>query len=134
MKRICLVSCVKTKRQERCPASELYISHWFRKARVIAERDFDRWFILSAKYALVEPHEVLEPYEETLKTMSKDDRWVWSLAVAQEFHELVREKCEITIFAGAAYKEMLVPLLKASGHTVEMPMECLSSTNSAHGN
>lgn len=65
---ICLVSCVGTKRATPTPAKDLYQSDWFTKARTYA-KSIGSWFILSAKYGVVHPDEVIEPYEMTLNAM-----------------------------------------------------------------
>ena len=44
----------------------MYISDLFIKARRYVETHYDKWFILSAKYHLVEPETSMEPYDETL--------------------------------------------------------------------
>ena len=59
---IALVSCVKSKLPGPCLARDLYTSVRFRRMRTYAEREADRWFILSAKYGLVEPDAVLHSY------------------------------------------------------------------------
>ncbi len=65
-----LVSCVKPKRGYPSPAKDLYLSDWFKKAFRYASQNADEWFILSAKYFLVLPDQVIEPYDLTLKSMS----------------------------------------------------------------
>ena len=76
-----LVACVKTKQSRPAPARDLYISNWFVKARTCVERSGQSWYILSAKYGLVEPNELIEPYEKTLKKMRADDRRAWARGV-----------------------------------------------------
>src|SRR5690606_13413659 len=55
---IALVSCVSSKEPHAAPARDLYTSALFRKARAYAERNADAWYILSAKYGLVDPNRV----------------------------------------------------------------------------
>ena len=63
MKEVALVACVKAKRDESSPASGLYDSTWFRKARAYARTKADTWRILSAKYGVLDPSEVSVPME-----------------------------------------------------------------------
>jgi hypothetical protein len=58
--RLGLVGCVKPKLPHAAPARELYTSALFWGRRVYVERTCDRWFILSAKHALVDPEIVLQ--------------------------------------------------------------------------
>ena len=65
MARICFVSCVSLKASVARPASELYVSPLFRKAKEFASNNFDQWYILSAEYGLVHPDVIIEPYTPT---------------------------------------------------------------------
>jgi hypothetical protein len=47
-------------------AREFYVSSWFMAVRRYVEAAGDPWYVLSAKYALVTPAQVLAPYDETL--------------------------------------------------------------------
>ncbi|MFB9570731.1 DUF6884 domain-containing protein, partial [Saccharopolyspora hordei] len=63
-----LVSCTKSKREYATKPANLYLeSAFFRKARKYAEANHDSWYILSAKYHLLNPDgPTIEPYDETL--------------------------------------------------------------------
>ena len=64
-RKVALVSCVSEKRTVPSPARDLYISDWFTKAAHYAGQVADEWYILSARYELVHPVQVLEPYNAT---------------------------------------------------------------------
>ena len=64
---IYLVSCVGKKRTDAMEAKDLYASEWLLRARAFLERTQSPWFILSARYRLVAPHQSLAPYERTHK-------------------------------------------------------------------
>ena len=81
MSKVYLVSCVKTKSDVPCKSRDLYTSALFQKSRKIAEFEGDKWFILSAKYGLLSPEEVVCPYNETLIKMPKKERLEWSVDV-----------------------------------------------------
>jgi hypothetical protein len=63
--RVYLVSCVSKKSLTAEPAREFYGSPWFMAVRCYVEATGDPWFVLSAKYGLVTPLQVLAPYDET---------------------------------------------------------------------
>jgi hypothetical protein len=111
--RIGLVSCVKSKRDQPALACDLYTSPLFRKARAWAQSRCTRWYILSAKYGLVSPDEVIEPYELTLKVMSPSERVCWADRVRNQMEEAgLLQPCSSFIWlAGAAYKTDLSRLL-----------------------
>lgn len=59
---LCLVSCVSKKNDYPCLARDLYVSPWFVGARRYEESLGVPWYILSAKYGLVAPDQVIAPY------------------------------------------------------------------------
>jgi hypothetical protein len=106
-RRIGLISCTKAKLSRPAPARELYsASDLFRKAAAYCDANLDGWFVLSAKYGLVEPERVLEPYDVTLKTMSSLERRRWGAQVAQQLRQLGDVALEA--HAGAHYVRPLV--------------------------
>lgn len=61
-----VVGCGKRKATEPRPARDLYTGSLFTAARRYAEASFLPWRILSAKHGLVDPDQVLEPYDAQL--------------------------------------------------------------------
>ncbi len=113
MKRIVLISCVKTKLDHPTKAEDLYISNLFKNylayARYIKP---DLVFILSAKYGLLKLDEQIAPYEKTLNNMPVNERRTWSEKVISSLHEHADlDRDEFIILAGEKYREYLVPHL-----------------------
>ena len=50
----------------------------FRKMRTLVEAQDWPWFILSAKYGIVDPEQMIEPYEKTLNKMGVADQRDWA--------------------------------------------------------
>lgn len=111
--RVALVSCVKSKQGHAAPARELYTSALFTKARAWAEQHCDAWFVLSAKYGLVQPDEMIAPYELTLNTMASAERRVWARRVYGQMQTagLLDPSTTFVWLAGAKYKADLATLL-----------------------
>lgn len=124
MHSIYLVSCSKVKLTVPSPAAELYQSLWFRTAHSLIERQQAQWFILSAKYGLLAPTRLIEPYEQTLKLMTAGERRLWAQDTAEEIFLQV-EPCHLTLLAGKYYREYLTPLLESRGFTWEAPLSRL---------
>ena len=131
-KTVFLVSCVSEKHNRPMPAGELYCSPWFQKARCFAERQAAEWFILSAKYGLVAPDQVIEPYNETLNEKTVAERREWSRKVVQELRPRCTPETSIVILAGEKYREFLLPALRDFGCRVEIPMEGLAIGEQLH--
>lgn len=74
MTRIALVSCTKLKKDYPCSGQEMYLeSQLFKKATdYIRKQDYNEWYILSAKYGLLNKDTIIEPYDTTLNNMSAE--------------------------------------------------------------
>jgi hypothetical protein len=120
---IVLVSCVAMKRLEPVPAKDLYTSPWFTKARAYAEKQRCPWYILSAEHGLVQPAQILAPYERTLNTMSVADRRHWAQRVLGQLAKLEPQPTRVVFLAGVRYREFLLGSLKDRGIQVEVPMQ-----------
>jgi len=124
-KKIVLVSCVDEKSITACPARYLYTSDWFKKAARYAGQIADEWYILSTKYGLVHPDQVLDPYNATLKTMKKSARQAWAERVFASLQSRLSLDDTLVFLAGQAYREFLVDRLSRLGCKIEIPMEGL---------
>lgn len=83
------------------------MSDWFVKARRYVERNGAPWFILSAKYGLVAPDELIGPYEQTLNTMPIQERRAWARRVVSQLSARMPLLRHIVFLAGARYREFL---------------------------
>jgi hypothetical protein len=120
--RVALVSCVKSKRPEPAAAKDLYTSELFRRFRRYAETTADRWYILSAEHGLLDPEQIVAPYERTLNRMALADRLSWANRVQAQLKDTVPANAEVVILAGQRYREYLVPFLQSRGHSVNIPL------------
>ena len=70
-------------------------------------------FILSAKYGLLKPNDVIEPYEQTLKAMKAGERRAWAQRVIGDLRQHSDLSNDHFVFlAGTAYRQYLIPHLK----------------------
>ena len=119
---LCLVSCVARKQLRSAPARDLYGSDWFRKARGFVEARGWPWFILSAKYGLVAPKQVIAPYEKTLNNMRVAERRDWAEGCLDALEPHLTGVKSMVFLAGKRYREFLAPALLARGIEVHVPM------------
>lgn len=128
MPKVGLVGCVKTKRKVALPAKDLYVSGLFVGRRRFVERSCDSWWVLSAKYGLVGPEEVVAPYDVTLAVLSASERYQWSLGVLKALDRAMELKSGdvVEVHAGLLYRDSgLVDGLLARGVTVDIPAQGL---------
>ncbi len=102
-----LVGCCGEKLLHAAPAVQLYRSPLFLKASAYASRQYDRWFILSALYGLVEPSAVIAPYDVTLPRCDEP----WGLKVFSQLAALKLSGETFSVHAGSRYVEPLRGLL-----------------------
>ncbi|MBN1315899.1 MAG: hypothetical protein JXA42_10540 [Anaerolineales bacterium] len=104
-------------------AQELYTSQWFKNASVYARGISDSWYILSAKYGLAAPEDLIEPYDMTLAAMPAGSRRTWALQILLKLHNKLKAGDRVVILAEELYREFLVPSLEKWGCRVEIPAE-----------
>lgn len=124
MQTIVLISCVKSKLDVPARAADLYTSTLFRLNLAYAQKlQPDAIYILSAKHGLLDPDQVIEPYEMTLNNMGEYDKRVWALQVLAALRRKADLNADRFIFlAGVNYRKYLIPHL---AH-VEIPLEGLA--------
>lgn len=105
--RVALLGCGKQKAARTCRASEMYRSVLFRAGLRYAIDTCDRVLILSAKHGLLEPDQVIEPYDETLPR-DRPGRDAWGLRVGGQLDAAVPDlDAEIIVLAGERYADAI---------------------------
>lgn len=132
MKTVALVACVSKKNLTAMPARDLYVSTWFRQASLYASRVADNWYILSAKYGLVAPEMVIEPYDETLNRMPASARRAWARRVLVDLEQILEPDDCVIFLAGQRYRQDLMEPIQTMGSNVEIPMEGLRIGEQLH--
>ena len=121
---IVLIGCVKEKTRRPAAAKDLYTSPLYVKERTYAEATGATWFILSAEHGLLEPDEVVAPYDVRLSQTPWTYRDAWGLRVFGRLLDIcgpIQGKT-IEIHAGSAYTDPIRELLLAEGATVIEPL------------
>ena len=121
---VILVGCVRTKRAGPCAAAELFTSPLFEGRHQYATASGLRWYILSAKFGLLAPGDVIGPYDVYLADQSAGYRRAWGefVTAALEQRESDLRGRTIEIHAGAAYVDPLRAPMAARGATLAVPL------------
>lgn len=120
---IIIIGCVRTKLPAPAPAAELFRSPLFAGRCRYAAGSGRPWYILSAKYGLLHPADVIGPYDVYLAEQSSGYRKAWGefvIARLEQCHHDLRGLI-VEVHAGAAYVEPLRAPLAASGAALTAP-------------
>jgi hypothetical protein len=121
---VILIGCVRTKKAVASPASELFASPLFAGRRRYAAGSGRPWYILSAKFGLLAPGDVIGPYDVYLADQSPGYRKAWGefvTAQLDQYEQALRGR-RIEVHAGAAYVDPLRGPLAARGAVLAVPL------------
>jgi len=125
---IYLLSCTKTKEKRRCSAKQMYSkSALFKLMWDYAETaKAKKIYILSAKYGVLSPDDLIDPYDMTLKTMSSKEKKVWAYdAYVNLTHRKVKRGDNIIFLAGEDYSKYLDIAFKKNDYKTIHPLKGL---------
>lgn len=124
MKNIYLVGCGKKKADGVCEAQDLYTGELFRSCRKYIETidPAAEWYILSARYGLLNPVALVEPYDASLNNQTVSKRKRWAHEVMRVFWSAVKPGDRVVFLAGKQYREFLIPAIVRLGAAVEIPL------------
>jgi len=120
-----LMGCVSQKGDRPVRARDLYVSPLWGKRRAYAEASGKPWLILSAEHGLVDPDEVVAPYDRALASEPHMYRDQWSRSTAAAVIDVARRigARTIEVHAGSAYLDSgLVGALEDVGLEVVRPL------------
>ncbi|TCS96555.1 hypothetical protein EDD58_101189 [Hazenella coriacea] len=97
----------------------------FSKAvKYIEQKDYDNWYILSAKYGLLSKEQIITPYNLTLNNMKLPERKAWAEQVLWQVQEQIQKKItQIDFYAGINYRKYLIPVLEQQGIVCNIPLQ-----------
>lgn len=123
--KIAFVSCTKLKADHACKASEMYdVSTLFKKAvKYIEQQGYDHWFVLSAKYGLLQKEDIIEPYDLTLNNMKVIERKKWTNQVIKQLESINLDIQQADFYTGSKYREYLIPALEQKGVFCTVPLQ-----------
>lgn len=114
------IACGKSKLTESAEAVHLYTGQLFRRRLEFAlARSGKPPRILSAKHGVLDPEQIVEPYDQTLAKKRKAERERWSFDVAGRLLRTTVAGDRLFVLAGALYVDGWSAALRASGRQVD---------------
>ena len=112
MNKIGLISCALLKQKNACMAQDMYLSALFKGSQRFVNKHYDNYYILSAKYGLVDKNQKIKPYNLTLNTLTQSQKNQWAVLVAQQIKKIIPKEDELFILAGANYYKDLLKYIQ----------------------
>jgi uncharacterized protein DUF6884 len=121
-----VVGCGKSKQTRRSRASELYTGGLFRASAEHARANGDTWRILSGRYGIVRPKQVIAPYDARVPRRQRELAW-WTTSAANSLTSdpTLRGGFRVVILAGEEYAAPLRTELERRGIEVSCPLRGL---------
>jgi hypothetical protein len=99
-----LVGCGSAKKDGTHPAKDLYDSTYFEKKRDFAEKLADEWYIISAKYGVIDPEREIEDYDVSIEDVQVDG-WLKRVDAYLQNEIDFQPEDEVYVLLGKKYLE-----------------------------
>lgn len=121
MKKIALISCSKNKMDYDCVAKIMYSkSILFKKSfSYCVDQNYSYIFILSAKYGLLNPSEIISPYELTLNSFNNQQKKEWAKKCFEKISDMGLIDYRFDFYTGAEYFKELSKLLPCTNNILQ---------------
>lgn len=110
--KIALISCVSKKINTTTKAKDIYISPLFKKSYNYAILNNYKIYILSAKYYLLKPDDIITNYNLTLNNFNELEKKKWAFKIYNQLSQEIDINDEIVWLCGYNYKKYLNRLIK----------------------
>ncbi len=105
------------------PAATLFRSAGFASARAHAEQSGFAWFVLSAKHGLLDPGDVVSPYDVQIDERSASYRAAWGeWVVAQLSERVLLEGVTVEVHGGVDFAQPLRQPLSRRGAALDLQL------------
>ncbi|MFQ4143301.1 DUF6884 domain-containing protein [Chlorogloeopsis sp. ULAP02] len=123
-KTLYLVAGCGKQTNQKAAAKEVYCSQHFQACRKYAQSQ-GGWKILSPLYKVLEPEEIISPYDLSPRSLSPNEHQQWAQEVARRIMQKTNPDTEIIFLTVKLYQKQVIPILKAHKYVIRTPMEGL---------
>ncbi|MGY2200945.1 DUF6884 domain-containing protein [Pseudomonas gingeri] len=116
---IVLIGCGRHKKKSPTRAENLYTSTRFNISKEIASNIGARYFVLSAKHGLLEPAQVIEPYDVDISRLNEQEVIDWSEGVLNYIFS-VSPEATVTVLAEEQYALPLIECNSRLGFNLKL--------------
>lgn len=123
MTTLAIIPCTNQKSDEPGPAREVWIGGHFQLTLMHVEEFFDEVRIMSFKYGMITPDQVIEPYDMNIHMEPLPVRVRWKRMVMQQIQDLVEtyQPSVVGLYVGKADQDWLIKTFGGRGAKVIIP-------------
>ncbi|RYL93749.1 hypothetical protein EWI07_06165 [Sporolactobacillus sp. THM7-4] len=131
--KIGLLATARTKAPYEAPVIDFYRSPLFIKSVQYAKQTYDRFYFYNAKDGLLLPDRIMQPYDVSIRTFSREQRVCWGKKVIEELagYEML-SRVSLCLHGGKIYRDYLEPELIRRGISFTVPLKGLSIGRQMH--
>lgn len=111
LKTLVILACSQKKATKPVPARDLYLGSLFKLGRKFAEVHHFDYVILSAKYGLLRPEQVIAPYDQRIANIS-DVRRIREMVITP-LKAILASYEKVVVIGGNLYRKVLEPIKSA---------------------
>ena len=82
-------------------------SPWFRYSFAYCEKEYDQFYILSAKYGLISHKDIIESYDEDINSKGKKDFQKWLTDTTEQIRKAFPVGTELYFHTGRRYRKLI---------------------------
>lgn len=125
---VAIIPCTNQKSDHPAPAREVWVGHHFQLVLAHAEMFYDRVFVMSYKYGLIDPDFHIEPYDIDIKNSKAADKLRWWFNLRSDIRLLSSwNPLLVALYTGDIERDRIMREFVRSGtRQVILPFEGLS--------
>ena len=106
---LAIISCSKSKLPGPQRVRELYIGELFKLSVKAAEVLAERWVVISGRHGVLHPDDIIESYDESVMTKSRNQREQWGQHVSRQLKLCLPalQGSQVLSFVSAPYQQFL---------------------------
>lgn len=117
---VLLVSCGRRKMDCVCQARDMYTSERFILSKKLTTLIGCEWYIVSAKYGLLSPNKIIEPYDEALDTFNSVKKRTWANNIEKSLSTF-SHNIKFVLLAGDSYANIIGNILEDHNYNFICP-------------
>lgn len=114
--KVAIINCGSSKKPYTCQARDLYTGNLFCASRKYCEDNYSQYIILSAKYHMLFPEDIISPYELYLGDLTKQEKLDWNNVVVKQIMKYFPNTTQLDFYTSKMYSEGAISILENNGY------------------